>query len=118
MKRKAPDKQRSGKRANAATRGGSATRRPTQPSKRSETRPAAKPKHGERASQARAARPRAKIARNTGSEPSAAQLDPRIAAVIALALHDEALAAARAEELARPVSGWTALARARGVQRR
>lgn len=104
-------------RAGAATRAASGARATQQPKRGPTRRSAAKPKGGERAS-LQAARTRPKAARETGSEPGGAPLDPRIAAVIALALHDEALAAARAEELARPVSSWTTLARARGVQRR
>jgi hypothetical protein len=44
--------------------------------------------------------------------------DAAIAAAIALALHDEALVAERAAQLASSPTGWTALARQRGVRTR
>jgi hypothetical protein len=51
-------------------------------------------------------------------EPSDAALDPRVAAVIALALRDAAASDARARELAEPPSAWTLAGRAARVQTR
>jgi hypothetical protein len=51
-------------------------------------------------------------------EPSEAALDPRVAAVIALALRDAAASDARARELAEPPSAWTLAGRAARVQTR
>jgi hypothetical protein len=51
-------------------------------------------------------------------EPGDAALDPRVAAVIALALRDAAASDARARELAEPPSAWTLAGRAARVQTR
>jgi hypothetical protein len=51
-------------------------------------------------------------------EPSDTALDPRVAAVIALALRDAAASDARERELAEPPSAWTLAGRAARVQTR
>jgi hypothetical protein len=43
-------------------------------------------------------------------------VDPRVTAVIALALHDEEACTARERELAAPPSAWTLAGRARRMQ--